>query len=39
MKHKEFILVELCNIDMLIEVGGKAKVIIEIEESDVKPIS
>jgi hypothetical protein len=28
----------LCNVDMLIEVEGKAKVIIEIEESDVKPV-
>lgn len=30
--------IELCNVDMLIEVGGKAKVIIEIEESDVTPV-
>jgi len=30
--------IELCNVDMLIEVGGKAKVIVEIEESNVTPV-
>lgn len=30
--------IELCNVDMLIEVGGKARVIIEIEESDFVPV-
>ncbi len=28
----------LCNVDMLIEVGGKARVIVEIEESNITPI-
>ena len=30
--------VELCNVDMLIEIGGKAKVIIEIEKANVTPV-
>lgn len=30
--------VELCNVDMLIEVGGRAKVIVEIEESNITPV-
>jgi len=29
---------ELCNVDMLLIISGKVKVIIEIEESNVKPI-
>jgi hypothetical protein len=30
--------IELCNVDILIEVGGKARVIVEIEESDFVPV-
>jgi hypothetical protein len=30
--------VRFCDVDLLIAVGGKARVIIEIEESNVKPV-
>jgi hypothetical protein len=31
--------IRFCDVDMLIEVGGTGRVIIEIEESNVKPIN